>query len=107
MEEEENKDQNAIMERLKKIRHETFLSSKYYHDSTESIKELIQIIKEILTKNTIEEYFSNEEETFKYFNETFIKEVITFLISQTNIDGEDGDELTIELFCNIFRYFTI
>ena len=105
MEEEENKDQNAIMERLKKIRHETFLSSKYYHDSTESIKELIQIIKEILTKNTIEEYFSNEEETFKYFNETFIKEVITFLISQTNIDGEDGDELTIELFCNIFKLF--
>ena len=68
--------------------------------------ELNDIIKDILTKESIEEYFNNNEDDIKYFIEDFLKEVVDIILKSFKIYGNDGDEIGLDLLFNVYHIFT-
>ena len=68
--------------------------------------ELNDIIKDILKKESIEEYFNNNEEDIKYFIEEFLKEVLDIILKSFKIYGNDGDEIGLDLLFNVYHIFT-
>ena len=68
--------------------------------------ELNDIIKDILTKESIEEYFNNNEDDIKYFIEEFLKEVVDIILKSFKIYGNDGDEIGLDLLFNVYHIFT-
>ena len=74
-------------------------------DETESIKEIIEIIKSILIMESIEEYFSNSKTDFNYFMGEFSKEVIDYTLNQDFVYGENGDELALDMLLHFVKLF--
>ena len=64
MEENENEDSLSLLEKLQVISKEIKISFTRDCDRTEYMKALIEIIKDILTKEKIEDYFSGQKEAF-------------------------------------------
>ena len=100
---EENDDSASIYDKLEKIKKE--ITKSFNDDKTEYLKQLIKILKEILTKNSIEEYFNNNTTLFNYFSENFLKDSILMLLRQEKVHGENGDEIALEVFLNIIQLF--
>ena len=73
-------------------------------DKTEYMKELTSMLQEILSKNSLEEYFTNPT-TLNYFMTEFLQDVINNILIQPIIYGEDGDQIALELLYNIFLLF--
>jgi hypothetical protein len=63
------------------------------------------ILKEILTKESIEEYFSNNEEDIKYFLQEFVKESVGYILRAFTIFGENGDQIGLDILQNVFNLF--
>ena len=74
-------------------------------DETESIKEIIEIIKSILIMESIEEYFSDNKTDFNYFMGEFSKEVIDYTLNQDLVYGENGDELALDMLLHFVKLF--
>ena len=67
--------------------------------------ELNNIIKDILTKESIEEYFNNNEDDIKYFMEEFLKKIVDIILKSFEIYGKDGDEIGLDILFNIYNIF--
>ena len=93
------------IEKLNSIYNEIKISYAQDCDRTEYMKEAIEILKSILKKDTIEEYFKENKDTFTYFMETFVKGVINMITLQQKVYGENGDDIALELLLNIFKLF--
>ena len=93
------------LERLNKIYYEIKISYTQDCDRTEYMKETIEILKSILKKDTIEEYFKENKDTYTYFMETFVKGVINMITLQQKVYGENGDDIALELLLNFFKLF--
>ena len=104
-ESEKEDSQSLIRQKLEKIAYEIKISYARDCDRVEYMKELIEILKEILTKDSIEEFFNNDQENFTYFSKPFMNEVINMLLYQGKIYGENGDEVALEVLLNIFKLF--
>ena len=104
---ESNKEEadSTYLNKLKEIASEIRESWMCNKDKTEYMIELTKIIKEILTKESIEEYFSNDEKILSYFMGDFMKEVLENIFNQQMIYGENGDEIALELLLYIFKLF--
>ena len=63
------------------------------------------MLKEILTKESIEEYFSNNEADINYFLQDFIKESLYYILKAFTIYGENGDQIGLEILINIYNLF--
>ena len=63
------------------------------------------LLKEILTKESIEEYFSNDESLINYFIQDFIKDSLYYILRAFTIFGENGDQIGIEILKNIYNLF--
>ena len=74
-------------------------------DKVEYYIALNDMLKEILTKDSIEEYFSNDEAVITYFTGEFIKEVIDYILRAFTIYGQDGDKIGLEVLMNIYNLF--
>ena len=74
-------------------------------DETESIKEIIEIIKSILIMASLEEYFSNNQTDLNYFMGDFSKDVIEYILRQDIIYGENGHELALDLLFHFIKLF--
>ena len=105
MEEKENEELPPIYERLEKIKSVIKASLFEEYDMRENMKELIQILKDITSKDSIEEYFNNNKELFNYFIDPFLKDNIMILTYNDKIYGEKGLEIALELLFNIFNLF--
>jgi len=79
MEEKENEELPSIYERLEKIKSVIKASLFEEYDMREKMKEFIQILKDITSKDSIEEYFNNNKELFNYFIDPFLKDNIMIL----------------------------
>ena len=55
-------------------------SYQYDRDETDSIKEIIEIIKSILIMASLEEYFSDNQTDLNYFMGEFSKDVLTYIL---------------------------
>ena len=105
MEEKEKEDSSEIYQKLERLSHQIKASFSSDTDMREYIKESTEIIKEILSKDSIEEYFNNDQKIFNYFFESFLKDLILILTHITKVDGEKGDELALDFFLHIFKLF--
>ena len=106
MEDQKNEELPSIYERLEKIRNA--IKSSFFDESDdirEYMKELIQILKNILTKNSIEEFFDNNEKLFNYFIDPFLKDTIMILTYNEKIYGENGLEIALDVFLHTFKLF--
>ena len=105
MEEIKNDDQPATKEELSNIYQQ--IKESYMHDCdrTEYMKDLIKIIEDILKYDKIEDYFKENKDAFSYFIDSFFKEVIQMMMYQQIVYGENGDEIALNLFLNIFKLF--
>ena len=74
-------------------------------DRVESYIALNDMLKEIATKDSIEEYFSNDEAVITFFLGDFIKEVLYYILKAYTIYGENGDEIGLESLINIYNLF--
>ena len=105
-EEEKNGDEiDTLKNNLKEIATEIQRSWLKDCDRTEYMIKLTNILKEICQKDSLEEYFSNNEELLNYFMEDFMKEVIQYILTQPVIFGDDGDNIAMELHLNIIKLF--
>ena len=73
-------------------------------DETNSMKEIIEIIDGMLIMTSLEEYFSNNKRDLEYFLGDFSKDVITYILMQPVIYGENGDEIALDL---LFHYIKL
>ena len=74
-------------------------------DETKYMIKLTEMIKEMLTNKTLEEYFSNNEELLSYFMGNFLSEVIKYTLNQKTVIGENGDDIALNLLFHIFKLF--
>ena len=95
----------SILNKLKNIESQIRESWTRDHDKTEYMIELTKLLKEILVKNSIEDYFSNDEKILTYFMDEFMKEILKNILIQRTIIGQNGDEIALELLFNIYKLF--
>ena len=57
------------------------------------MRELTNILKEINSKSSFEEYFNNSKNEIKYFMNEFIDSIIQSILIQSYIIGKDGDNI--------------
>ena len=100
----EGPDDTLKLVKLKQICKEIKISWHNDCDRTEYMIELTKILKEILTKDSIEEYLGDEN-TLNYFMGQFMQEVLYNIIIQPKIFGEDGNKIGLELLLYIFKLF--
>ena len=108
MEEIENDDKPnkpATKEELSDIYQEIKNGYMYDRDATDSMKKLVKIIESVLEKEKIEDYFKEDKEAFDYFIDSLFKGVIQILMYQQTIIGDEGGEIALNLFLNIFKLF--
>ena len=105
--EDENGDNEtlSLKEKLEKIVKK--IKNSWYNDTDETqyMIMLTKMLKEMLTKDSLEEYFSNDEQVLNFFMNDFYKEVIQNILVQPIIYGENGDEIAMELLLNTYKLF--
>ena len=74
-------------------------------DETESMKEIIELIKGMLIMSSLEEYFSNNKNDLDYFMGEFTKEVIFNILTQPVIFGDNGDQIGLDLIFHFIKLF--
>ena len=98
-------DDNSIQTKLRRIADE--IKTSWYRDCdrTQYMIELTDMLKGMITKESLEDYFSEEEKTLQYFMGEFMDEVIGNILIQPKIYGDNGDEIGLNLLFNIFNLF--
>ena len=105
VEEKKESDLNLEMT-LKKIQFDIQDSFQRDIDKTESMINLTNILKDILSKEiSLEEYFNNDPKLLEYFCGDFIKNVINYILLQPVIFGKNGHDIALDLFNHIFKLF--
>ena len=75
-------------------------------DKTDAMQKLNNFITDILNKNeTLEEALNKDEKTLQYFMGDFFKEVITNILYQPIVYGNDGDDIALNLLYSIYKLF--
>ena len=101
----ESPEDTLILVKLKEICKEIQDSWLHDCDKTEYMTELISILKEILLKDSIEEYFNEDENTLNYFMDQFMKDILYNILIQPIIYGDNGNKKGLEILLNIFKLF--
>ena len=96
---------SEVYRKLYSLSNDVKISYQHDRDETDSIQEIIEILKSILIMESIEEYFSNNKTDFYYFMGEFSKDVITYILYQDNVYGENGNELALELLFHFVELF--
>ncbi len=101
--------QKDLLEKLKNIQNEIYISWYNNTDKVKEIKETHNFLNEILKQESIEEIesqiFNNNENCFEYFSNEFSKNVITYLLKQTVVFGENGEDSAFEVLLDYIKLF--
>ena len=74
-------------------------------DETASMKEIIEIIDGMLIMTSLEDYFSDNKKDLDYFIGDFTKDVISYILIQPVIFGDNGDEIALDLIYHFIKLF--
>ena len=74
-------------------------------DETDSMKEIIEMINGMLVMTSLEDYFLNDKVDLEYFMGEFSKEVLTNILLQPIIFGENGDQIGLDLLYHYIKLF--
>ena len=102
---ENEEDQKSLKQTLNEIKEEIKISYFRDCDKTEYMILLTKMLKEMQAKDSLEEYFSNNEEDLSFFMGDYLKDILSNILSQPVIFGENGDEIGLELLLNIYKLF--
>ena len=75
-------------------------------DKTNIMEKIINILKDINSKKSLEEYFDNNEKDLQYFLDTFIQTVMLSILNQPYVQGKNGDDIALELLFQIYLLFS-
>ena len=98
----------TILKKLEYIEHEIRMSYLKDLNKTTELLQLKSILEEILNSNNLEEYFNNLIPDCEYFCKKFTNEVLTNILRQNVIYGENGHETVfsiLKLYLQIFLKF--
>ena len=105
---EQNKEKD-LLEKLTELQKEIYES---WLRDTDKVKEIIEthnFLNEILKKNTMEEIesqiFNNNENHLEYFSNEFSKNVISNLLKQTVVFGENGEDCAFDVLLDYSKIF--
>ena len=73
-------------------------------DATSQMKELLDIQQQILDNETFEGYFESKND-FQYFIGQFTEEVLTNILRERPVPGEDGDDIALQLLVNYILFY--
>ena len=75
-------------------------------DKTDAMKTINNFLCNILKKNeSLEEALNQNEELFQYFMTNFIYEVLSNILFQPIVYGQNGDDIALDLLINIYKLF--
>ena len=75
-------------------------------DKTDAMKYLNNFILNILKKeNSLEDALNHDEKLLQYFMTDFMHEVISNILNQSVVYGENGDDIALELLYNLYKLF--
>jgi len=95
----------SLLDKLKKIKEEIKHSWYKDCDRTEYMIEFTKMLKEMASKDTLEDYFSNDEQTLTEFKGEILQEIIGNILIQPKIYGDNGEEIALNLLLNLFKLF--
>ena len=72
-------------------------------DKTDEMKRIIVIFEDIISKDSLEDYFN--EKDLKNFS-TIISSILETILKQSYVHGENGDDIALELLFQIYRIFS-
>ena len=98
-------EENSLKQKLEEINNNIKESWTRDIDKVEYYIAMNDMLKEILTKESIEEYFSNNEADVTYFMGDFIKDTVGYILRAYTIYGENGDRIGLEILLNIYKIF--
>ena len=97
---------NKFIKKLQDSIHEIKLSYLHDLDKTDEIIKIQNFIQKILSsEKPFEENFDNNEETIKFFINSFLKDIITYITVQNIVYGDNGDEIAVDLLYTIYKLF--
>ena len=85
----------SLLNKLKNIKEEIKQSWYKDCDRTKYMIEFTEMLKEMQTKESLEEYFSNDEQTLTEFKGEILQEIIGNILIQPKIYGENGEEVAL------------
>lgn len=90
---------------LNHLQNEIYVSWLKDLDRTIEFKVLNGLLNEMLTKDSIEQFFQNDQSNIQFFLTKFSKEVINNILRQNIIPGENGDELALGALASYNKLF--
>ena len=84
------------MEKMERLEEAVYKSWIRDMDKVEEMKEVHIFLTEILSKETIEDYFQSSDD-FNYFITTFSNKVIGNILLQATVFGENGEEVAFQI----------
>lgn len=97
--------ESEIRDKLREIVNEIRESWARDTDKTEYMIKFIEMLKEMITHDTLEEYFSNNEKDLSLFMGDCLQEIINHILIQPIIYGDNGDSIGVNLLFHIFKLF--
>ena len=74
-------------------------------DETDSMKEIIEMINGMLVMTSLEDYFLNDKMDLEFFMGEFSKDVLSNILAQPVIYGENGDQIGLDLIYHYIKLF--
>ena len=97
--------ESEIRDKLREIVNEIRESWARDTDKTEYMIKFIEMLKEMITHDNLEEYFSNNEKDLSLFMGDCLQEIINHILIQPIIYGDNGDSIGVNLLFYIFKLF--
>ena len=99
-------DKIADFQELQRIAEEIKMSWVKDQDKTDEMKKLTIFLKQITSKDSLEEYFKNDEKALSYFKNDFIEMVVKNILNQPYVYGKTGDDIALVLLIHIYKLFS-
>ena len=92
-------------EKLEKYAKEIKLGYINNIDKINELKKVKKMLEEVNINTSLEEYFNNSKEDINFFINAFLKEIIFSILEQSYVEGNDGDDIALDILYLIYRLF--
>jgi len=92
-------------ENLEKYAKEIKLGCTKDIDKTNEMKKVKKILEEINKKFSLEDYFENSKEDINFFIEVFLSEIISDILAQSYVAGNNGDDIALDILYQVYLLF--
>ena len=98
-------EKSNLRRKLEELEDEVHKSWLHDFDRVKELTQVKEIIEQIINSDSIESFFDNNQSDIDYFLKNFTNKVITNILRQYYIFGENGDDHALEILKNFLRLF--